>query len=275
MGCTRRERHLNLCAYSIPTSRISLLTSNREFYHRTSAQAGNTRRLADAANFLSQHGPPDSPFVGGEYHGVLMFPSEYPFKPPGIKVGRVASVLGPMLTPCACRCTRRLVASNQTRKSAFLCLISTLVLCVLFPSLCRRASLMWIISISINSGILHGVSPQCEIYRSRGAAWHSITTLILTFFLLLFLRLTGLVSFMLSDEMTTGSVTTSNTDKRVYASRSHSWNLQQRRFREAFPEVSILLLLMRVLSPRLVGIASEVHNRWSGNIRSAFPDHCY
>lgn len=33
-----------------------------------------------------QHGPPDSPFAGGEYHGVLLFPSEYPFKPPGIKV---------------------------------------------------------------------------------------------------------------------------------------------------------------------------------------------
>jgi hypothetical protein len=33
-----------------------------------------------------QRGPPDSPFAGGEYHGVLLFPSEYPFKPPGIKV---------------------------------------------------------------------------------------------------------------------------------------------------------------------------------------------
>jgi ubiquitin-protein ligase len=34
-----------------------------------------------------KRGPPDSPFAGGEYHGVLLFPSEYPFKPPGIKVG--------------------------------------------------------------------------------------------------------------------------------------------------------------------------------------------
>ncbi|KIY52348.1 UBC-like protein, partial [Fistulina hepatica ATCC 64428] len=31
-------------------------------------------------------GPPDSPYEGGEYHGVLLFPSEYPFKPPGIKM---------------------------------------------------------------------------------------------------------------------------------------------------------------------------------------------
>lgn len=47
---------------------------------------------------------------------------------------------------------------------------------------------------------------------------------------------------MLSDEMTTGSVTTLDADKRVYAGRSHAWNLQQRRFREAFPEVSTHIL---------------------------------
>ncbi|KAG6849676.1 Ubiquitin-conjugating enzyme E2 6 [Arthromyces matolae] len=31
-------------------------------------------------------GPPDSPYADGEYHGVLLFPAEYPFKPPGIKM---------------------------------------------------------------------------------------------------------------------------------------------------------------------------------------------
>lgn len=62
-------------------------------------------------------------------------------------------------------------------------------------------------------------------------------------------RLTGLVSFMLSDEMTTGSVTTLDADKRVYASRSHAWNLQQRRFREAFPEVSTHVLYVSKLYP--------------------------
>ncbi|KAJ7811234.1 UBC-like protein [Mycena olivaceomarginata] len=36
-------------------------------------------------NFLIR-GPSDSPFAGGEYHGVLQFPAEYPFKPPGIKM---------------------------------------------------------------------------------------------------------------------------------------------------------------------------------------------
>lgn len=54
-------------------------------------------------------------------------------------------------------------------------------------------------------------------------------------------RLTGLLSFMLSDEITTGSVNTSDSDKRAWARKSHSWNLQQRKFKDAFPEVSLLL----------------------------------
>ena len=31
-------------------------------------------------------GPPDSPYRGGYYHGVLTFPREYPFKPPSIRM---------------------------------------------------------------------------------------------------------------------------------------------------------------------------------------------
>lgn len=52
------------------------------------------------------------------------------------------------------------------------------------------------------------------------------------------IRLTGLLSFMLSDEMTTGSVTSSDAHKRVFAQRSHAWNVLQHRFKDAFPEVS-------------------------------------
>ncbi|KAG8927120.1 Ubiquitin-conjugating enzyme E2 6 [Tulasnella sp. 418] len=47
---------------------------------------------------------------------------------------------------------------------------------------------------------------------------------------------TGLLSFMMSDEMTTGSMTSTDADKRVLAQRSHDWNRKQRRFIEAFPE---------------------------------------
>jgi len=118
-------------------------------------------------NFII-HGPPDSPYVGGEYHGVLLFPPEYPFKPPGIK----------MYTP-----------SGRFQPDKKICFSMS----------------------DFHPG-------------SWNPAW-SVATI-----------LTGLVSFMLSDEMTTGSVATSDTDKRVYASRSHSWNLQHRRFKEAFPE---------------------------------------
>ncbi|TBU47512.1 UBC-like protein [Dichomitus squalens] len=113
-------------------------------------------------------GPPDSPFAGGEYHGVLLFPSEYPFKPPGIK----------MITP-----------SGRFQPDKKICFSMS----------------------DFHPG-------------SWNPAW-SVATI-----------LTGLLSFMLSDEMTTGSVTSTDAEKRAYAARSHSWNLQQKRFKEAFPE---------------------------------------
>lgn len=41
-------------------------------------------------NILEWHyiitGPTSTPFEGGQYHGILRFPSEYPFKPPSISV---------------------------------------------------------------------------------------------------------------------------------------------------------------------------------------------
>lgn len=51
------------------------------------------------SNILEWHyiitGPKDTPFQGGQYHGVLVFPPQYPFKPPAIKMitpnGRFAS----------------------------------------------------------------------------------------------------------------------------------------------------------------------------------------
>ncbi|EPQ56697.1 UBC-like protein [Gloeophyllum trabeum ATCC 11539] len=128
--------------------------------------------IPDEKNILTWNyiirGPPDSPFAGGEYHGVLMFPSEYPFKPPGIK----------MYTP-----------SGRFQPDKKICFSMS----------------------DFHPG-------------SWNPAW-SVATI-----------LTGLLSFMLSDELTTGSVTSSDSDKRAYAARSHAWNLSQRKFREAFPE---------------------------------------
>ncbi|EDR05272.1 uncharacterized protein LACBIDRAFT_252050 [Laccaria bicolor S238N-H82] len=126
-------------------------------------------------NYLLR-GPPDTPFAGGEYHGVLLFPSEYPFKPPGIK----------MFTP-----------SGRFQPDKKICFSMS----------------------DFHPG-------------SWNPAW-SVATI-----------LTGLLSFMLSDEMTTGSVTSSDPHKRAFAARSHSWNLSQSRFREAFPDVSEILPLL-------------------------------
>ncbi|KAJ2448831.1 Ubiquitin-conjugating enzyme E2 6 [Coemansia sp. RSA 2336] len=41
-------------------------------------------------NVLEWHfiitGPPDTPYEGGQYHGRLLFPKDYPFKPPSIQM---------------------------------------------------------------------------------------------------------------------------------------------------------------------------------------------
>jgi len=118
-------------------------------------------------NFLIR-GPPDSPFADGEYHGVLLFPSEYPFKPPGIK----------MFTP-----------SGRFQPDKKICFSMS----------------------DFHPG-------------TWNPAW-SVATI-----------LTGLLSFMLSDEMTTGSITSSDGHKRNFAAKSHAFNLIQPRFRESFPD---------------------------------------
>ncbi|QRV88909.1 ubiquitin-conjugating enzyme [Ceratobasidium sp. AG-Ba] len=118
-------------------------------------------------NFIVR-GPPDCPYAGGEYHGLIAFPSEYPFKPPGIK----------MYTP-----------SGRFQPDKKICFSMS----------------------DFHPG-------------TWNPAW-SVATIC-----------TGLLSFMLSDEMTTGSVTSTDVEKRDFALRSHEWNRKQKRFRDAFPD---------------------------------------
>ena len=118
-------------------------------------------------NFIVR-GPPDCPYAGGEYHGQIAFPSDYPFKPPGIK----------MYTP-----------SGRFQPDKKICFSMS----------------------DFHPG-------------TWNPAW-SVATIC-----------TGLLSFMLSDEMTTGSVTSTDVEKRDFALRSHEWNRKQKRFREAFPD---------------------------------------
>lgn len=112
------------------------------------------------SNILEWHyiltGPPNTPYEGGQYWGSLMFPSDYPFAPPAIR----------MHTP-----------SGRFQPSTRLCL-----------------------SIS-------DFHP-----KSFNPAW-SVSTILI-----------GLMSFMTSEEMTTGSIGASETERKWYAARSKWWN---------------------------------------------------
>lgn len=125
------------------------------------------------SNILEWHyvitGPPDSPYHNGEYHGVLIFPSEYPLKPPSIK----------MITP------------NGRFKTNF--------------RLCLSMS---------------DYHP-----KTWNPAW-SVSTI-----------LTGLLSFMLEDTPTTGSIVTSKKDKKDFAIKSKEYNRNDPKFRNIFPEL--------------------------------------
>ncbi|KAF2645024.1 ubiquitin-conjugating enzyme E2 6 [Massarina eburnea CBS 473.64] len=111
-------------------------------------------------NILEWHyiltGPPDTPYEGGQYWGSLMFPPDYPFAPPAIR----------MHTP-----------SGRFQSSTRLCL-----------------------SIS-------DFHP-----KSFNPAWEVSTIL------------TGLLSFMTSEEMTTGSVRASEAERKLFAQRTRWWN---------------------------------------------------
>ncbi|RKF80052.1 Ubiquitin-conjugating enzyme E2 6 [Golovinomyces cichoracearum] len=111
-------------------------------------------------NILEWHyiitGPPDTPYHGGQYWGTLIFPPNYPFAPPAIR----------MHTP-----------SGRFQPSTRLCL-----------------------SIS-------DFHP-----KSFNPAWEVSTILI------------GLLSFMTSEEMTTGSVSSTEAERKWAARRTIWWN---------------------------------------------------
>ncbi|KAH3902598.1 related to Ubiquitin-conjugating enzyme E2 6 [Saccharomycodes ludwigii] len=125
-------------------------------------------------NILEWHyvieGPPDTPYYGGQYHGTVVFPPEYPFKPPAIR----------MITP-----------NGRFEENTRLCL---------------------------SMSDYHPDSWQ--------PSWGVATIL------------TGLLSFMTGNDVTTGSITTSDEYKKKLVAKSKLWNAKQnRRFQIIFPEL--------------------------------------
>lgn len=112
------------------------------------------------SNILEWHyvltGPPDTAYAGGQYWGTLVFPADYPFAPPAIR----------MHTP-----------SGRFRCSERLCL-----------------------SIS-------DFHP-----KSFNPAWEVSTILL------------GVLSFMTSEEITTGSISATDYERRKLAARTRWWN---------------------------------------------------
>lgn len=115
-------------------------------------------------------GPENSPYFGGQYHGHLVFPPDYPFKPPAVYI----------MTP-----------NGRFKTQKRLCL-----------------------SIS-------DFHPD-----TWNPAW-SVSTI-----------LVGLLSFMLEDTITMGSMESSVREKRIWALDSPLYNLKNDTFREIFPSLT-------------------------------------
>eukprot|EP00668_Euglena_longa_P012135 GGOE01014564.1.p1 GENE.GGOE01014564.1~~GGOE01014564.1.p1 ORF type:complete len:212 (+),score=63.05 GGOE01014564.1:80-715(+) len=113
-------------------------------------------------------GPPDTPYAGGHYHGMLKFPPDYPYQPPSIY----------MITP-----------NGRFKTNTRLCL---------------------------------------SMSDFHPANWNPLWSMESI--------LTGLLSFMLEDKETFGSITTSLETKRRLAAESFGFNLKDKVFCELFPE---------------------------------------
>lgn len=125
-------------------------------------------------NILDWHyvitGPPDTPYENGQYHGKITFPTQYPFKPPTIK----------MCTP-----------SGRFQINTAICM-----------SMSNFHEELW------------------------NPAW-SVATIA-----------TGLLSFMTSDEHTTGGLITNRATKLEYAKTSKYYNTYSNLpFKDVFPDI--------------------------------------
>jgi len=149
------------------------LRLKRELKALLSEPVPNILALPNKNNILEWHyvifGPKGTPYEGGVYHGKIVFPPEYPNKPPSIQ----------MITP-----------NGRFQTNKRLCL---------------------------SMSDYHPETWNC--------LW-SVSSI-----------LTGLLSFMLENTQTAGSVITSNTEKQQHAMRSMKFNQANPVFRKMFPQL--------------------------------------
>jgi len=143
-----------------------------------------------AASILDVHfvmrGSPASPYEGGEYHGRLLFPPEYPMKPPSVF----------MLTPSG----RFEVNTRESRERC--------ARCARFPAAPTRARPFP--PFSHSAGICFSFSDY------HPESWNPVWTIESI--------LVGLRSFMVENERTAGGTESDEAKKKKFAAQSHKSN---------------------------------------------------
>lgn len=154
-------------------SRIAIKRLSKELKDIQQNLPPNILATANPSNILEWHyvilGEKDTPFEGGVYHGLLIFPPDYPSKPPAIK----------MLTP-----------NGRFQVDTRLCL------------------------------------SMSDYHPETWSPGWTVATVII-----------GLHSFMLDKESSVGVISTNETEKKNYASKTMEYNKKNDLFKSLFPEL--------------------------------------
>ena len=85
-------------------SRAALNRLQKEYARIVKEPSPDIEAHPRESNILEWHfvikGPKDTPYTGGSYHGKLIFPSEYPYKPPAIMMLTPKCVRAPHVANC-------------------------------------------------------------------------------------------------------------------------------------------------------------------------------
>lgn len=163
-----------------------------------------------ASNILEWHfvisGPPSTPYEGGMYHGKLVFPPEYPYRPPSIYMLTPSGRFDVNTRLClSMRCGRDWSRSRR---------------CALRRAASAPASLLTLGAPDAPTRAHSDFHPETWV-----PAW-SVGTI-----------LNGILSFMLEATPTVGSVETTLAQKRNLARLSHAANRKDPTFRSLFPDL--------------------------------------